>query len=67
VVISDFIAQRLPGSLIHQIKNLQQHQQHRFHAVSLSHYGKPGIMQIFDHIWHFDTGMTSRLRRRWQN
>ncbi|PHM74002.1 ATPase RavA stimulator ViaA [Xenorhabdus kozodoii] len=67
VVISDFIAQRLPGSLIHQIKNLQQHQQHRFHAVSLSHYGKPGIMQIFDHIWRFDTGITSRLRRRWRN
>ncbi|OTA19074.1 protoheme IX farnesyltransferase [Xenorhabdus beddingii] len=67
VVISDFIAQRLPDTLIHQIKNLQQHQQHRFHAISLSHYGKPGIMRIFDHIWHFDTGITSRLRRRWRN
>lgn len=67
VVISDFIAQRLPSTLIHQIKNLQQHQQHRFHAVSLSHYGKPGIMRIFDHIWRFDTGITSRLRRRWRN
>ncbi|PHM62466.1 ATPase RavA stimulator ViaA [Xenorhabdus ishibashii] len=67
VVISDFIAQRLPGSLIHQIKNLQQHQQHRFHAVSLSHYGKPGIMQIFDYIWRFDTGLVSRLRRKWRN
>ncbi|WP_237388148.1 ATPase RavA stimulator ViaA [Xenorhabdus sp. Sc-CR9] len=67
VVISDFIAQRLPDTLIHQIKNLQQHQQHRFHAVSLSHYGKPGIMRIFDHIWRFDTGLTSRLQRRWRN
>ncbi|MBI6548147.1 ATPase RavA stimulator ViaA [Xenorhabdus lircayensis] len=67
VVISDFIAQRLPDTLIHQIKNLQQHQQHRFHAVSLSHYGKPGIMRIFDHIWRFDTGITSRLQRRWLN
>ncbi|MBE8597569.1 ATPase RavA stimulator ViaA [Xenorhabdus sp. BG5] len=67
VVISDFIAQRLPGSLIHQVKNLQQHQQHRFHAVSLSHYGKPDIMQIFNHIWRFDTGLTSRLRRKWRN
>ncbi|CDL84745.1 ATPase RavA stimulator ViaA [Xenorhabdus szentirmaii] len=67
VVISDFIAQRLPDALIHQIKNLQQHQQHRFHAISLSHYGKPGIMRIFDHIWHFDTGLTSRLRRKWRS
>ncbi|MDX7986286.1 ATPase RavA stimulator ViaA [Xenorhabdus sp. 12] len=66
VVISDFIAQRLPDTLIHQIKNLQQHQQHRFHAVSLSRYGKPGIMRIFDHIWHFDTEFTSRLQRKWR-
>ncbi|PHM23758.1 ATPase RavA stimulator ViaA [Xenorhabdus budapestensis] len=67
VVISDFIAQRLPEELIHQIQNLQQHQKHRFHAVSLSNYGKPGIMRIFDHIWRFDTGITSRLLRRWQH
>ncbi|MDE1496495.1 ATPase RavA stimulator ViaA [Xenorhabdus bovienii] len=67
VVISDFIAQRLPDVLIHQIQNLQQRQQHRFHAVSLSHYGKPGIMRIFDHIWRFDTGITSRLLRRWRH
>ncbi|REF25524.1 uncharacterized protein with von Willebrand factor type A (vWA) domain [Xenorhabdus cabanillasii] len=67
VVISDFIAQRLPEELIHQIQNLQQHQKHRFHAVSLSNYGKPGIMRIFDHIWRFDTGITSRLLRRWRH
>ncbi|MCC8381154.1 ATPase RavA stimulator ViaA [Xenorhabdus sp. PB30.3] len=67
VVISDFIAQRLPGDLIHQVQNLQQHQQHRFHAVSLSNYGKPGIMRIFDYIWRFDTGITSRLLRKWQH
>ncbi|MCC8375813.1 MULTISPECIES: ATPase RavA stimulator ViaA [Photorhabdus] len=67
VVISDFIAQRLPNSLIHQIKNLQLHQQHRFHAVSMSQYGKPDIMRIFDHIWHFDTGLKSRLLRKWRH
>ncbi|WP_445495717.1 ATPase RavA stimulator ViaA [Photorhabdus sp. SF281] len=67
VVISDFIAQRLPDALIHQIKNLQQHQQHRFHAVSMSQYGKPGIMRIFDHIWRFDTGLKSRLLRKWRH
>lgn len=67
VVISDFIAQRLPDSLIHQIKNLQLHQQHRFHAVSMSQYGKPDIMRIFDHIWRFDTGLKSRLLRKWRH
>ncbi|MDU3048433.1 viaA domain protein, partial [Escherichia coli] len=24
------------------------------------------IMRIFDHIWRFDTGMRSRLLRRWR-
>ena len=25
-----------------------------------------GIMRIFDHIWRFDTGLRSRLLRRWR-
>ncbi|WP_213077878.1 hypothetical protein, partial [Escherichia coli] len=37
-----------------------------FHAVAMSAHGKPGIMRIFDHIWRFDTGMRSRLLRRWR-
>ncbi|WP_313385756.1 hypothetical protein, partial [Pantoea sp.] len=24
------------------------------------------ILRIFDHIWRFDTGMKSRLLRRWR-
>ncbi|MEA4373416.1 MAG: hypothetical protein ACLUQ2_08525, partial [Klebsiella pneumoniae] len=40
--------------------------QHRFHAVAMSVHGKPGIMRIFDHIWRFDTGLRSRLLRRWR-
>ncbi|EKA25779.1 hypothetical protein YWA314_17859, partial [Yersinia enterocolitica subsp. enterocolitica WA-314] len=24
------------------------------------------IMRIFDHIWRFDTGLKSRLMRRWK-
>jgi len=66
VVISDFIAQRLPDEVVNQIKTLQQVHQHRFHAVAMSAHGKPGIMRIFDHIWRFDTGMRSRLLRRWK-
>lgn len=64
VVISDFIAQRLPDNLVKRIK-VYQTQQHRFHAVTLSKYGKPGILNIFDYIWHFDTGLKSRLLRYW--
>ena len=66
VVISDFIAQRLPDEVIAQVGELQRKHQHRFHAVAMSVHGKPGIMRIFDHIWRFDTGMRSRLLRRWR-
>lgn len=66
VLISDFIAQRLPEELIKRIRQHQQTQLQRFHAVALSDHGKPSIMRIFDHIWRFDTGLKSRLLRRWQ-
>ncbi|WON76909.1 ATPase RavA stimulator ViaA [Serratia sp. UGAL515B_01] len=66
VIISDFIAQRLPDEVIKKVKLQQQSHQQRFHAVAMSAYGKPGIMRIFDHIWRFDTGLKSRLMRRWR-
>ncbi|WP_054178122.1 ATPase RavA stimulator ViaA [Trabulsiella odontotermitis] len=66
VVISDFIAQRLPDDVVSKVKDLQRVHQHRFHAVAMSTHGKPGIMRIFDHIWRFDTGLRSRLLRRWR-
>lgn len=66
VIISDFIAQRLPEELVKTVKKRQLIQQQRFHAVALSDHGKPGIMRIFDHIWRFDTSLKSRLLRRWQ-
>ncbi|MFE8152401.1 ATPase RavA stimulator ViaA [Brenneria goodwinii] len=67
VVISDFIAQRLPDEVINKVKQRQKQLQHRFHAVAMSDHGKPGIMRIFDHIWRFDTGLKSRLMRRWRH
>ena len=66
VVVSDFIAQRLPDEIVNVVKLRQQQQQQRFHAVAMSAHGKPGILRIFDHIWRFDTGMKSRLLRRWR-
>lgn len=66
VIVSDFIAQRLPDETITEIRRRQQQWQHRFHAVAMSPHGKPGIMRIFDHIWHFDTDLKSRLLRRFQ-
>ena len=66
VILSDFIAQRLPEALVKRTRDHQQQQHQRFHAVAMSDHGKPGIMRIFDHIWRFDTGLKSRLLRRWQ-
>ncbi|MBK4714299.1 MULTISPECIES: ATPase RavA stimulator ViaA [Tenebrionibacter/Tenebrionicola group] len=66
VIISDFIAQRLPEEVIGQVKTLRRQYNNRFHAVAMSAHGKPGILRIFDHIWRFDTGMRSRLLRRWK-
>ena len=62
VVISDFIAQRLPDEVVNKVKEMQRVHQHRFHAVAMSAHGKPGIMRIFDHIWRLDTGLRSRRR-----
>ena len=66
VIVSDFIAQRLPDDIVSTIKQRQRQHQQRFHAVAMSLHGKPGILRIFDHIWRFDTGLKSRLLRRWQ-
>ena len=64
VIISDFIAQRLPGELIQRLEKIRQQRQQRFHAVTLSPHGKPGILRLFDHIWKFDTRLRMRLLRR---
>lgn len=41
VVISDFIAQRLPDDVVSKVGELQRLHQHRFHAVAMSAHGKP--------------------------
>lgn len=66
VIVSDFIAQRLPDEIQKRVKQQQTQHHHRFHALAMSQYGKPAIMRIFDHIWRFDTGMKSRVQRRWK-
>ena len=64
VIISDFIAQRLPEELLKRLGNIRQQRGQRFHAVTLSPHGKPGILRIFDHIWKLDTRLRMRLLRR---
>lgn len=63
IVLSDFIAQRLPTPLLAQVQDLKQ-QGNRFHAICLSRHGKPALMKIFDEVWMFDTGLRGRLLRK---
>ncbi|ACR71010.1 protein viaA [Edwardsiella ictaluri] len=67
VVISDFIAQRLPEETQGLINQLQKQDGHCFHAVAMSPHGKPSIMKVFDYIWRFDSGIKGRLLRRWRH
>lgn len=67
VVISDFIAQRLPEETQEVISQLQKQNGHCFHAVAMSPHGKPSIMKVFDYIWRFDSGIKGRLLRRWRH
>ncbi|GKX61121.1 ATPase RavA stimulator ViaA [Leminorella grimontii] len=64
VVISDFIAQRLPENLALRLIEKQKKSGHRFHAVAMSKHGKPGVMKTFDRIWRFETELGQRLKRR---
>ncbi len=63
IVLSDFIAQRLPNELREQVRDIKR-LGNRFNAICLSRHGKPALMKIFDAVWRFDTGLKGRLLRR---
>lgn len=65
LVISDFIAQRLPASLVAQMDS-QRARGTRFHAVAMSRHAKPALLRVFDRSWLLDCGLRGRLLRRWQ-
>ncbi len=60
VVISDFIAPKQSPEMIDQVCLLKQ-KQNRFHAVSLSKYGNPQVMALFDHCWSSHPTLMGRL------
>ncbi|MGL5304554.1 MAG: ATPase RavA stimulator ViaA [Aeromonas sp.] len=66
LVISDFIAQRLPHALLDQM-NRHRQQQTRFHGVAMSRHAKPALLRVFDNSWLLDCGLRGRLLRRWQH
>ena len=60
VVLSDFIAPKQSKELIKQVDELKL-KRNRFHAISLSKYGNPELMNIFDHHWAYMPNMTQRF------
>lgn len=64
VVLSDFIAPRQSEEMLAKVEQLKL-QQNRFHAVSLSKYGNPELMSMFDHCWTYHPSLVGRLMKKW--
>ncbi|HAT8529333.1 TPA: ATPase RavA stimulator ViaA [Vibrio vulnificus] len=64
VVLSDFIAPRQSEEMLAKVEALKE-QKNRFHAVSLSKYGNPALMSMFDHCWAYHPGLVGRLMKKW--
>ncbi|MBB1315071.1 MULTISPECIES: ATPase RavA stimulator ViaA [Aliivibrio] len=60
VVLSDFIAPTHSERIDGMVEELKKHQ-NRFHAVCLSKYGNPALMEMFDHTWSYHPSMLGRL------
>ncbi|MGF1756275.1 VWA domain-containing protein, partial [Vibrio makurazakiensis] len=64
VVLSDFIAPKQSDELLAQVEKLKENK-NRFHAVSVSKYGNPQLMSMFDHCWAYHPSLVGRLMKKW--
>lgn len=64
VVISDFIAPKQSDEMAHKVAELKT-RKNRFHAISLSKYGNPELMTMFDHNWAYHPNLVGRLMKKW--
>lgn len=60
IVLSDFIAPKQSKELIEKVDKLKA-MNNRFHAISLSKYANPELMNIFDHYWSYMPGISQRF------
>lgn len=63
LIVSDFIAPKQSDLVMEKIQHLKQ-KNNRFHAISLSKYGNPDLMAIFDTVWDYHPSFFSKLFRR---
>jgi len=64
VVISDFIAPKQSPELAEKVVELKK-AKNRFHAISLSRFGNPELMTMFDHNWAYHPNLVGRLMKKW--
>lgn len=64
IVLSDFIAPKQNEEILQQVQALKE-RKNRFHAVTLSRYGNPELMSMFDHCWHYHPHLLGRLMKKW--
>ncbi|MCJ2377072.1 ATPase RavA stimulator ViaA [Vibrio sp. ZSDZ34] len=64
VVISDFIAPQQTNEIIERVESLKA-KKNRFHAINLSKYGNPKLMEMFDHCWSYHPNLVGRLMKKW--
>ncbi|MFV0449649.1 MAG: ATPase RavA stimulator ViaA [Vibrio sp.] len=64
IVISDFIAPKQNDDVLAQVNQLKT-AKNRFHAISLSRYGNPALMNMFDHCWRYHPNIFGRLAKQW--
>lgn len=60
VVVSDFIAPKHSKPLREQVAKMKR-QKNVFHAVNLSHYGDPQVLDIFDKVWDFQANFKQKI------
>ncbi|WP_105902050.1 ATPase RavA stimulator ViaA [Vibrio gangliei] len=63
VILSDFIAPKQSKDMIRQVEELKE-RKNRFHAISLSKYGNPELMNIFDHVWSYTPNIGQRFMKQ---
>ncbi|CAH0536525.1 ATPase RavA stimulator ViaA [Vibrio marisflavi] len=64
VVVSDFIAPKQPDEILQQVHQLKL-KSNRFHAISLSKYGNPELISMFDHCWSYHPTLMGRITKKW--
>jgi len=64
VVISDFIAPKQSEEM-QEIVNELKACKNRFHAISVSKYGNPELMSMFDHCWAYHPNLVGRMMKKW--